>query len=113
VAHNVRTLNEQLMSFEMFTDFAHQYGAPQVRAADATVSDGRRVELFFSHGDFPNARFGYRAKTPGEDVHEKLWLAEELATGALHRIMRDTTTIADAAGITWLRLDEQHLRVDS
>ncbi|MHB2027850.1 MAG: hypothetical protein ACYCPT_03420 [Acidimicrobiales bacterium] len=70
------------------------------------------MDLFFSHKDFSNAHFGYRAKAPGEDVHEKLWLAEELATGALHRIMRDTNPAADAAGITWLRLNEQLLRAD-
>jgi len=114
VTPNVRTLNEQLTSFENFTDVAHQLGAPQVQAADATLSDdGQRVELFFSHSDFPNARFGYRAKVPGEDVHERLWVAEELATGALDRIMRDIAPAADAAGITWLRLDDQLLRVDS
>jgi hypothetical protein len=113
-APNVRTPEEQLTSSGTFIDFAHQLGAPQVHATDATISDGgQKVELFFSHRDFPDARFGYHAKTPGDDVHEKLWLAEELATGALHRIMRDTTPAADAAGITWLRLDEQLLRADS
>ena len=114
VTPSVRTLNEQLTSFEVFTDFAHQLGAPQVQAAVATISDdGQRVEPFFSHEDFPNARFGYRAKAPGQDAHEKLWLGEELATGALHRIMREATPPADAAGITRLRLDEQLLRADS
>jgi len=108
------TPNEQLASFENFTHFAHQLGASQLQAADATISDdGQRVEFFFSHTDFSNARFGYRAKAPGEDIHEKLWLAEELATGSLHRIMRDTTPAADASGITWLRLDEHLLRTHS
>jgi hypothetical protein len=115
VTPNVRTLDEQLTSFGTFIDFVQQLGATQVHAAaDATISgDGQKVELFFSHTDFPDARFGYRAKAPGEDAHEKLWLAEELATGALHRIMRDNTPTADAAGFTWLRLDGQLLRVDS
>jgi hypothetical protein len=114
VTPNVRTLYEQLTSFETFSDFAHQLGALQVQAVDATISDvSKKVELFFLHSDFPEARFGYRAKAPGEDVHEKLWLAEELATGALHRIMRDITPAADAAGTTWLRLDGQLLRADS
>jgi hypothetical protein len=115
VTPNVRALDEQLTSFRAFIDFAHQLGATRVQvAADATISgDGQRVELFFSHGDFPDARFGYRAKEPGEDDHERLWLAEELATGALHRIMHDTTPPADSAGITWLRLDGQILRADS
>jgi hypothetical protein len=110
----VHTLNAKLTNFENFTDFAHQLGAPQVQASVATISDdGQRVELFFSHKDFPSARFGYRAKAPGQDDHEKLLLTEELATGALHRIMRDAPPTADATGITWLRLDEQLLRVDS
>ena len=107
-------LDEQLASFETFVGFAHQLGALQVHAANATLSDGgQRVVHFFSNSDFPDARFGYRAKSPGEDDHEELWLGEELATGALHRIMRDATPTADAAGITWLRLDEQLLRADS
>jgi hypothetical protein len=114
VPPDVRTLEEQLTSFETFIDFAHQLGAPEVQAVDATINDGdQRVELFFLHIDFPDARFGYRAKAPGEDVHEKLWLAEELATSALHRIMRGLTRTADAAGTTWLRLDGQLLRADS
>ena len=115
VSPNVRTLNEQVASYGTFIDFMHQLGATRVRAvADATISgDGQRVELFFSHDDFPDARWGYRAKAPGEDSHEQLWLGEELATGALHRIMRETTPIADSAGITWLRMDGQLLRSDS
>jgi hypothetical protein len=114
VTPNVRTLDEQLTSFETFIDFAHQLGALQVQAVEATISDvGQSVELFFLHNDFADARFGYRAKAPGEDAHEELWLAEGLATGALHRIMRDITPAADAAGTTWLRLDGQLLRDDS
>jgi len=90
VTPKVRTIDEQLTSFETFIDFAHQLGAPQVQAADATISsDGQKVVLFFSHSDFPDTRFGYLAEAPSGDVHEVLWLAEELATGALHRIMRD------------------------
>ncbi len=114
VTPNARALDEQLASFEVFTDFAHSLGAPQVEAVEAIISDsGERVELFFSHKDFPNARFGYHAKAPGEDLHEQVWLAEELATGALHGIMREPIPTADAAGITWLRLDEQLLRDDA
>ena len=110
----MRALDEQLTSFGTFIDFVHQLGVSRVQAgADATIGDeGERVELFFVHGDFPDARFGYRAKEPGEDVHERLWLAEELATGALHRIMRDADPAADSTGITWLRLDGQLLRAD-
>ena len=108
------TVNEQLASFEVFTDYAHRLGAPQVHTPHATISeDGQRVELLFSHADFPSTLFGYRAKAPGEDVNETLWLAEELATGALHRIMRDTAATIDATGMTWLRLDAQLLRADT
>jgi len=114
VTPKVRTIDEQLTSFETFIDFAHQLGAPQVQAADATISsDGQKVVLFFSHSDFPDTRFGYLAEAPSGDVHEVLWLAEELATGALHRIMRDPAPTADTAGITCLRLDGQLLRADS
>jgi hypothetical protein len=71
------------------------------------------IVFFFSHRDFPDAHFGYRAKAPGEDDYEEVWLAEELATGALHRVMRDTAPAPDTAGITWLGLDGQLLRADS
>lgn len=108
-------LDKQLAGFENFLGFAHSLGATKVRAPAGVriSSDGQRVELFFSHADFPDASFGYRAKTPGRDPHEQLWLAEELATGALHRLMRDTAAVADSAGMTWLRLDGQELRTDS
>ncbi|MBW4078771.1 MAG: hypothetical protein HIU84_09770, partial [Acidobacteria bacterium] len=95
---NERALNNQLRSFENFADLAHQLGALRVLTTDARIGDdGSSVELFFSYGEFPDARFAYRAKAPGEDVHETLWLAEELATGALHRIMRDVDPKGDVA----------------
>ncbi len=106
-------LNEQLTCFKAFTGLAHRLGATQVRTADATLGeDGEGVVLRFSHGRFPNVRFGYRAKPPGEDDDEELWLAEELATGALDRIMSDSPPPTDPAGVTWLRLDGQVLRGD-
>ena len=109
-----RTLDEQLTGFATFVEAAHQLGVPQVQAADATSSDGdQQVVLFFSHSDFPDARFAYRAKAPGEDAHEELWLLEELAVGALHRILRDDAPTCDAAGTTWLRLDGQLLCIAS
>lgn len=109
----MRTLDEQLTSFATFVENAHQLGVPLVQA-DATISDvDQIVVLFFSHGDFPDARFAYRAKAPGEDAHEELWLLEELAVGALHRVMRGDAPTRDAAGTTWLRLDGQLLRIDS
>ena len=62
---------------------------------------GRCVAVLFSHQDFPNARFGHRFPLEpfGED-REKIWLKEELDTGALHHMM-DTQPAADDAGIIW------------
>ena len=108
------TLGEQRAIFETFVALAHSMSARKVRRAEATLTDdGQAVVLLFSHDDFPDARFGYLAKAPTEDDHEDVWLAEELATGALHRIMRDVAPVPDAAGVTWLRLDGQLLRADS
>jgi hypothetical protein len=81
-----QTLDEQRYIFEGFVELAHLLGASPLRDGDIRIvdaGDGRRVAWFFSHGEFPGMRFGYWAKTPGEDGHEVLWLAEELATGAL------------------------------
>jgi len=89
-------------------------GARKVQNGDATLSDdGERVVLYFSHSDFPDAHFGYRSKAPNEDAYEEVWLAEELATGALHRIMREAAPAPDDRGITWLYLHGQLLRADS
>ena len=107
-------LDEQLAIFETFVDLAHEMGASKVERTVAAFSDdGRRVELFFSHGDFSGTRFGFRAKEPDADAYEEVWLAEELATGALHRIMRDVVPLPDTTGITWLSLHGQLLHADS
>ena len=99
----MHTPNAQLTSFELFTVFAHQLGASKEQESVAAMSDdGQRVEFFVTHKDFPSARCGYRANAPGHDDHAKLWLAEELATGALHRIMRKAPPTADATAITGL-----------
>lgn len=89
-------------------------GAGELRDAHACIveKDGRRaVALLFSHLDLPDTRFAYLAKRPGEDRHEAVWLAEELATGALHRLVRDTSLPADDEGIVWLYLHGQVLRL--
>jgi hypothetical protein len=96
VTPNVRTLDEQLTSFGTFIDFVHHLGATQVQAAaGATISgDGQKVELFFSHGDFSDARYGYRAKTPGEDAQEKRTV--QAAIGLVAELLRrasDTTCL--------------------
>lgn len=108
------TLDERRTVFESFVDLAHAMGARKVPNGHVTLSDdGETVILYFSHSDYPDARFGYRAKAPNEDADEEVWLAEELATGALHRIMRDVAPMPDDRGITWLFLDGQLLRADS
>jgi hypothetical protein len=62
---------------------------------------GRCVAVLFSHQDFPGARFGHRfLLEPGADDYEKIWLMEDLDTGALHRMMRNEPA-ADDAGIIW------------
>ena len=62
---------------------------------------GRRVAVLFSHEDFPRARFGHRFPLePFAEGHEKVWLMEEIETGALHRMMRNEPA-ADNAGIIW------------
>ena len=62
---------------------------------------GRCVAVLFSHQDFPGARFGHRFfLEPGADDYEKIWLMEDLDTGALHRMMRNEPA-ADDAGIIW------------
>ncbi len=61
----------------------------------------RGVAVLFSHQDFPGARFGHRFPLePYGEGHEKIWLMEEIGTGALHRMMRNEPA-ADDAGIIW------------
>jgi hypothetical protein len=105
------TLDDPPTGFAAFVALAHELGARQVHTAEISVSDGnQKVVLFFSHTEFPDARFAYAAKATGEDDHEALWLAEELATGALHRVMSGSVPAPDVAGITCLRLEGQLLR---
>lgn len=62
---------------------------------------GRCVAVLFCHEDFPGTRFGHRFPLePYGEGHEKIWLMEELDTGALHRLMRNEPA-ADDAGIIW------------
>ena len=62
---------------------------------------GRRVAVLFFHRDFPKARFGHRFfLEPCAEDYEKIWLKEDIDTGALHRMMRNQPT-ADSAGIIW------------
>jgi len=84
---------------------------PQARPFIARVTDteviltgrgpGRCVAVLFSHEHFPGARFGHRFPLePFAEGHEKIWLMEEIDTGALHRLMGNGPA-ADDAGIIW------------
>ena len=60
---------------------------------------GRRAAVLFSHQHVPGIRFGHRfpLDDPGLD---KIWLKEEIETGALDRLM-ETHPSADSTGIMW------------
>lgn len=62
------------------------------------------VVAFFRQDDFPDVLFAYQSLPPGADRYEQIWLAEEIATGALRRMMRDGERLADADGVVWIRL---------
>ena len=109
-------LDEQRAAFERFAELAGEMGAGKLRDARARIVDKgvrRAVALRFSHVDFPGACFAYLAKPPGEDQHEAVWLAEELATGGLHRLVRAASAPADDEGVVWLHLHGQVLRLGS
>jgi hypothetical protein len=55
------SLEDQRVSFEGFLEIACDMGARHLRDGDARIlgeGDRRAVVLFFSHVDFPGARFG-------------------------------------------------------
>jgi hypothetical protein len=76
------------------------------RVTDAEViitgaSPHRRVAVLFSHQDFPGARFGHHFPAdPYMTALEKIWLKEEIETGALDRMMQ-IPPAADETGIIW------------
>jgi len=109
------TIEDQLDLFDGFSSVAASMGAREVKDCEARITGeslDRRVVLFFSHDDFPAVRFGYRCKAPGEDRYEEVWLCEELATGALHRMVRYERPVPDEDDILWTRLHGQLLGED-
>jgi hypothetical protein len=101
------TIEEQLDLFHGFSSTAASMGAREVRDCEARITgenSDRRVVLLFSHVDFPAVRFGYRCKAPGADRYEEVSLGEELATGALHRMMSYERPVPGEDGIVWTRL---------
>lgn len=110
------SLDVQQAAFERFPELAGEMGARRLQDVHARIvekGDRRAVAMFFSHLDSPGTGFAYLAKAPGDDRHEAVWLAEEFATGALHRLVRDASLPADDEGIVWLHLHGQALRAGS
>lgn len=101
-----QALERQRSEFERFSALADGMGA-DIRVVTARIvgrADSRTVALFFQHDEFSDVLFAYRCCPPGTEPHKPLWLAEELATGALRRIMRSGQSLADIDGVVWLRV---------
>jgi hypothetical protein len=79
-------------------------GVHDIQVRVVGEGENGRVAVFFSHEDFPEVLFAYRCKPPGDDRYELVWLQEELATGALHRMMRYDTPVSAEDGLIWTRL---------
>ena len=100
-------LQRQQSDFDRLQDLAETMGTTGLRVAGTRIvgkGGSRSVALFFQHEDFPGEQFAYSGMVPEADPHERVWLAEELATGALHRLMRDGRVDRNADGVVWLRL---------
>jgi hypothetical protein len=65
----------------------------------------RCVAVLFSYRDFPGIRFGHRFP-PDDAGLDKIWLKEEIETGALDRMMA-APPAPDSAGITWTTWDDE------
>ena len=105
-------LQSRVTEFERFADLADAMGAEGIRVAGVRIAgkaDSRAVHMFFRHSGFPDVLFAYRSMPAGPDPHERAWLAEEIATGALHRIMRSEQPVAKRGGVVWLHLCGQRL----
>jgi hypothetical protein len=104
--------NGRASEFERFAELAGAMGVKGLRVTDVQVvgtADSPRVHMCFQHENFSGALFAYESMPAGVDRHELVWLAEELATGALHRLMRDEQPLADKDGLIWVRLRGQVL----
>lgn len=55
--------------------------------------------MLFSYRDFPGIRFGHRFP-PDDAGLDKIWLKEEIETGALDRMMADPPA-PDGVGVVW------------
>jgi hypothetical protein len=105
-------LQTQVSEFERFAHLADAMGAEGIRVTVVRIAgtaDSRAVHMFFRDAKFAGVLFAYRSMQAVADPHERVWLAEEIATGALHRIMRSEQPIADRDGVVWLHLCGQRL----
>jgi hypothetical protein len=105
-------LQTQVSEFERFADLADAMGVEGIRVTAVRIAgsaDSRAVHMFFRYARFADVLFAYRSMRADADPHERVWLAEEIATGALHRIMRSEQPVADRDGVVWLHLSGQRL----
>ncbi|MGH8979450.1 MAG: hypothetical protein ACRDWE_00310 [Acidimicrobiales bacterium] len=99
-------LEDQLSDFEVF-GWLSSAMSTGVRVVVMRILETRReraVVVFFVDDRHPGSLFAYRCMPPGTDVHEPVWLGEELATGGLARVMRRGRPAADPDGVVWLEL---------
>jgi hypothetical protein len=67
----------------------------------ATTAQQTNVVVLFSHERWPGIRFGHRFPPPDRaDGYERIWLKEEIETGALDRMMKGDPT-PDSDGVIW------------
>lgn len=76
----------------------------QVTDAEVIITGAgpqRWVAILLYHQDFPGVRFGHHfPPDPDAAALDKIWLKEEIETGALDRMMQ-TPPAADETGIIW------------
>lgn len=93
-----------------FAHLAPELGVLGLRDVEAVAPQERSgLRLSFRLEAFPGLCFCYLAKSPGEDDHEALWLAEQIATGALARLRREGALVPDGAGTVWLVVEGSRL----
>jgi hypothetical protein len=81
--------------------------APAIYDIDVTVGGEQgsfAVVVCFSHVAFSALRFAYRCEAPGADRYEIVWFREELATGALQRMMDYDSPQPAPDGLIWTQL---------
>ena len=72
-------------------------------------ADARAIRMCFRHAEFPGVLIACRSWLAGTDPHERVWLIEEIATGALRRVTQSQPAVADADEVVWIQFDERCL----